>query len=232
VRELAQERIGVTLDRERGQAHVARMDGRLRRVLADQPLDRRQQRRPVAPGQVDAADRSLKQDVAGEQRLVLGQRIADVPRAVAGNEVDLELQVRQLQRLAALDRMVGLVALERTETGIRHVGHDVGQHLGLELRAVHRSARRPGDRRDRADVIEVAMGQQDRLNRVDLECAQRLQNPLGLVTRVHDHGGRRVRPTDHVAVLLHRPDREHPRVDHVVGGPCLRIRRRHRNVSR
>ena len=86
LRELAQERVRVALAAERGDPHVARVNGRLGRIGADQRLDRGQQRRPVAAGQVDAPDRALEQHVAGEQRPLVGQRIADVSGAVAGRE--------------------------------------------------------------------------------------------------------------------------------------------------
>jgi hypothetical protein len=63
----------------------------------------REQGRPVAAGQVDAADRALEEDVAGEDRVLAADRVGDVAGAVAGGEDDVELEPGQLQRLAAGD---------------------------------------------------------------------------------------------------------------------------------
>ena len=67
--------------------------------------------------------------------------------------------------LAAVDGVVGVVAFVRADAGPRHVGHDVGEDRHLDFRAVDRCSGRPGDRRDRPDVIEVAVGEQDRFER-------------------------------------------------------------------
>jgi uncharacterized protein (DUF58 family) len=64
---------------------------------------------------------------------------------VPGREQHVQLHAGQLQRLATGDRVVGLVALERSEARPRHVVHDVGQHLALELGAVHGRTRGPRD---------------------------------------------------------------------------------------
>ena len=52
---------------------------------------------------------------------------------------------------------------------------------GLELRAVHGRAGRPRHRRHRADVVEVSVGEQDRLDGRDPERLERAEQPLGLV---------------------------------------------------
>ena len=57
---------------------------------------------PVAARQVDAADRALEQDVAGEDRLLAGDREGEVARAVAGREQDVDLEPGELELLAAL----------------------------------------------------------------------------------------------------------------------------------
>ena len=107
--------------------HVAGVDGRLVGVGVEQLADRLDQRRPVAAGQVDAADRALEEDVAGEDRVLVADRVGDVAGAVAGGEDDVELEAGQLQRLAAGERLVGLVALERAEALPGDEGHDVGE---------------------------------------------------------------------------------------------------------
>ena len=113
----------------------------------------------------------------------------------------------RLNLLTARDRMVGLVALEWPEAGW-DPAHDVRQHAALDLRAVHRSACLPGNLGDGADVIEVAVGDEDRLD-LHPERVRRGKQAVGLVARIHDHpavriGGR----ADDVGVLLDRTDGE------------------------
>src|SRR3712207_7754906 len=59
-----------------------------------------------------------------------------------------------LSRSAALDRLVGVVGLERAESGPRDVVHDVREDRDLDLGAVHGGAGRLGHGRHRADVVE------------------------------------------------------------------------------
>ena len=70
-----------------------------------------------------------------------------------------------VEPLAARDRLVGVVGLERAEA--RATARSVmmsGQHRDLELRAVDRRAGCARERRDRADVVEVRVREQDRLD--------------------------------------------------------------------
>jgi hypothetical protein len=226
MRELAQERIRLALGAERRQPHVPRVDGGLVRIGVEQLLDRAQQRRPVAARKVDATDRALEQHVAGEQRPVLRERVSDVAGAVAGDEADLEREAREVQRLAAADGVVRVVALKRAEAGPADVGVDVGQHLGFALRAVDRRAGRARHRGHGSDVVEVGVGEEDRLDRHDVQGLEGVEQPLGLVARVDDHGALGVRQAHEVAVLLHRPNGEHPCVDHGFGGRARRAMRR------
>ena len=85
---------------------------------------------------------------------------------------------------------------------------------------------------DGAHVVEVAMRDQDRIDRLDPEGILRIQQTTGLLARI-DHDCRiGARAPHEVAVLLHRADREHAGVDHrLVAAAFLAIRRRHRNVS-
>src|SRR3954466_4310924 len=88
-RQRAEEGIGRPLCPERGQAHVAGVDDRLVRVGVHQLGDRGEQGWPVATGQVDATDRALEEDVAGEDRRLAFDRVGDVAGAVARGEDDL-----------------------------------------------------------------------------------------------------------------------------------------------
>ena len=90
------------LGAERRDAHVARVDGRLRRA-ARRPASRIESSsvRPVAAGQVGPPDRALEQHVAREERLLVGDREGHVAGAVAGREEHVDLESRQLQLLAA-----------------------------------------------------------------------------------------------------------------------------------
>ena len=221
--DLAQEGVGGRLLAQRRQPHVAREDLGLRGQRLQQLGDRVGERRPVAAGQVGAADRPLEDHVAREHRLLVGDRVGDVPGAVAGDEVDVDLQARERQVLAAGDRLVGVVALERAEAGPGDVGHDVGQDGDLDLRAVHGRAGGAGHGRHRPDVVEVAVGYEDRLDR-DAERAGGRQQPLGLLAGIdHDRrdAGASLRGAGgahDVAVLLHWPDGEcaHVQVAHRV----------------
>ena len=113
--------------------------------------------------------------------------------------------------LAAGDGVLGLVALERPEPGWRPL-HDVREQRALDLRAVDGGAGRARHRRDRADVIEVAVGDQDRLD-LHPERVDRGQQALGLIAGVDEHGALGVgRGAHDVGVLLHEPDGERPHV--------------------
>ena len=110
-----------------------------------------------------------------------------------GGEDDVDLHPGELEPLAAGDGLVGVVALERAESRPRDVGHDVGEHRHLDHGAVDRRPGGLGDRRDRADVVEVAVGDEDRVD-ADAELVDRVEDPLGLVARVDDQArGRRRR---------------------------------------
>ena len=102
--------------------------------------------------------------------------------AVAGREEHLDVQAGEPQPLAAGERVLGLVALERAEPG-RHPAHDVGEHRALDLRAVDGRAGGARDGRDRADVVEVAVRDQDRLD-LHAERLDALEQPLGLLAGV------------------------------------------------
>ena len=68
--------------------------------------------------------------------------------------------------------------------------------------------------RDRAHVIEVGVREQDGLDRGDLKRLERTDEALGLIAGIDHHGTVSIGEPDDVGVLLHRPDGEHPDVDH------------------
>src|ERR1700742_5282294 len=78
------ERIRRPLGAERRDPHVAGMDDGRVGVRVEQRADRGGEGRPVAAGQVDAADRALEEDVAGEDRVLAADRGGDVAGAVGG----------------------------------------------------------------------------------------------------------------------------------------------------
>jgi hypothetical protein len=214
MRELAQERVGVALDTQGRDAHVSGVDGRLRRIGLHQRVDRAQQGRPVPAREVHAADRALKEDVAGEQRAVVLERIGDVAGAVTRHERDLELEAREVQRLTAADGLVCVVVLEGTKARQAHVAVDVGEDVGLELRAVHGGAGGAGHGCDGADVVEVRVSEQDRLDGADAQRLERSDEAVGLIAGIDHHRPVGVGEPHDVGVLLHRPDSEHAGVDH------------------
>ena len=57
--------------------------------------NRSHQRVVIAPGQIDASHRALKENVAGEQRRCVPDRVRNVTRAVTRREDHLECQAGQ-----------------------------------------------------------------------------------------------------------------------------------------
>ena len=95
-------------------------------IGVEERLDRGQERRPVAAGEIHAAHRALKEDVAREQHSLFGYGVADVAGAVPGREADLEAQAGEVEPLPSGDRLVGGIALIRSESRPRDERHDVG----------------------------------------------------------------------------------------------------------
>src|SRR5918996_4785902 len=98
---------------------MAGIDRSLGRKRPNQHANRLQQCRPIPAREVDAPDRSLEQDVAGEDRLLVRDRERDVTWAVAGREDDIDLVIRELELLAPLQRVLRVVRLEGAEAGPR-----------------------------------------------------------------------------------------------------------------
>ena len=145
--------------------HVAGVDGRLVRVGVEQGADRAHQGRPVAAGQVDPPDRALEEDVAGEDRVLAAHRVGDVAGAVAGGEDDVELEAGQLQRLAAARPSRRPRSSRTGRSPASGTKAMMSASTGTSIsRAVDRRAGGRRDRRDGADVVEVAVGDEDRLD--------------------------------------------------------------------
>ena len=135
--------------------------------------------------------------------------------------------------------MLGLIAAERAEAG-RHPAHDVCQDGLLDLRAVDGSAGRLGDGCDGADVVEVAVGDEDGLQ-LHAQRVDGLQQALGLIAGVDDDRARGLAGVavgvgthaHDVAVLLHRADGEGADVEaaHLEARVLLRCRRRYIHMS-
>ena len=64
-------------------------------------------------------------------------------------------------------------------------------------------------------MIEVGVGDENRLDRPDPKLLDRVEEPVGLVAGIDDQRRARALLAHDEAVLLHRPDREHARVDHL-----------------
>ena len=130
-----------------------------------------------------------------------------MPRAVAGRVHDVDLEARELEPLPAADRMIRLVALVRPESRPRDEAHDVREHRDLDLRAPDRRLGGAGERRHRADVVEVAMRDEDRFD-LEPEVVDRIEDAIGVVAGIdHDRPLGAVGPGD-VAVLADRADRK------------------------
>ena len=182
-----------------------RPPGRVRSRCADRLQDLR---RRAAP-EVRASDRATKKGVAGEEHVAVlaVHPEAEAPRRVPRRVDDLELS------LAAGDPVPG------RESPVDDAGRVQRQAERLPLRGeilverpvarVHedRRARDALDQRRGARVVEVRM-RVDEGDRSQAGPGERLEDPVGLVPRVHDDGlaGRRVRHDR--AVALERTDRE------------------------
>src|SRR5581483_7998497 len=105
--QLGQERIRVELSAERRLGTVTGVDDGVAPVAVDESPDRLEEGLPVAAGEVDAADRTCEQQVAGEDDAAGRER--DVPGRVARHLHDLEFEARDRDRVAVPDRVLGLV---------------------------------------------------------------------------------------------------------------------------
>src|SRR5690348_12285428 len=99
--ELGEEGVARALRAERGESHVAGVNGGVLVQVVHERADRLEQGRPVAAGQVGAADGALEQHVSREHDLFVRDREGHVARAVARGEDHVDLEVRQLELLAA-----------------------------------------------------------------------------------------------------------------------------------
>ena len=90
----------------------------------------------------------------------------------------------------SLDRLLGRVGLERPEAREAHVVVDVLEDEDLARGAVDRGAGAARHLGHRADVVEVAVGDQDRLDR-RAELVERLVERVRLVARIDQQRLRR-----------------------------------------
>src|SRR5205807_6305170 len=94
--------------------------------------------------------------------------------------------------------------------------------------------RRAGGLRDGghgADVVEMRVGEQDRLE-LDAEVLDGVQQPIGLLAGVDHEGAGRVLRADEERVLLDRADGEHADVEAHRSLPSARWRWRRRYIHR
>ena len=149
---------------------------------------------------------------------------------MAGREDHVDVEARELQLLAALDRLLGIPGLERAEARPRDEAVDVGEHHLLDLGNPDLRAGRLRDRSHGSDVVEVRVRQQDRLE-VEAELLDRAEQPRRLLAGVDDHGLARAVPAEQEAVLGHRADGEHPDVHHCWSFFAWRRRYMNRSVK-
>ena len=134
------------------------VDGRLGREALGEQADRVEERRPVAAGQVDAADRAGEEHVAREERAVGGE--GEVARRVAGDRERLPRDAGQLERLVAGEPVLGLPRADVHAVG----GVDLVRPLEHERLGLGDPDRRAGALRqagDAAEVVEVRVRDED-----------------------------------------------------------------------
>src|SRR3954454_122184 len=124
---------------------------------------------------------------------------------MAGRRDHVERETGELERVAAGDAVLRRVRLERPEAGPAHVVVDVLEDLDLARRAVDGRARVLRHRGDGADVVEVAVRDQDRLD-PDVALGDLALQALGLLAGIDQDRAAVLR--DEPGVLLHRPDGE------------------------
>ena len=170
------------LGAERRLRAVAGIDDGLRRIAVDERADRVEERVPVGARQVDAADRAGEEEVAAEERAVGVE--GDVRGRVAGDRDALERDAGDVDRLAALEQVVGHVRAAR-HAGRRELRVAL-EPVALALRHVDRRAGSLGEVGDAAQVVEVAVRDQDRAARRaaagELEPQRRLRRRPGSTT--------------------------------------------------
>ena len=141
----------------------------------------------------------------------------------------VDVEARELQPLAARDGLLRLPRLVRAEALPRDVAHDVREDVRLEHRAVDGRAGGARDGRDGADVVEVRVREQDRVevetpNSSSAFSSLSGSSPGSTSTRAVGV----VAAAQQEAVLLHRPDGEHPHVHYEAsffGASCFAWRR-------
>jgi len=102
-----EERVAFKLVAERRLRAVAGVDNGVRRIAVDEGAHGGDERVPVGARQVDAPDGAREEQVAAEQRPV--RVVRDVRRGVSGDGDALEREPADVDRLAALEQVVGHV---------------------------------------------------------------------------------------------------------------------------
>ncbi len=192
--ELAEERIRLELAAERRRVAVAGVDDRVAAVALDEPLDRGDERAPVAAGEVDAADRALEQEIARED--VRADAEGDVVDRVARDPGDLELEPGDRDDVAVAHLVLGIVRPHPRSTAC----DPVAQRLRLAGRRPDLGSGRLGQRGDSFHVVDVRVGDEDPCDRCS-EPVELCEERRRISTRVDDRAGSRlVRGADEVAV--------------------------------
>jgi thiol-disulfide isomerase/thioredoxin len=167
----------------------------------------RQKRRMVAAREIGSADRSLEQHVADKREPRLRLKKHHMARGMAGAMQDVETHAAHVDLVAVTQPLIG---------GKRYRGwkpeqfcllrQDIEPELLFALRADDGDAERIAQFRRGADVVEMAVGQQNALQR---KAALRYfgQQAFGLAAGVDQRGATRFVP-DQRAVLLIRSDGE------------------------
>ncbi len=170
-------------------------------------LDRRDQRRMAAAGQIGAADRAVEQHVAdiGEAHVPVEEHHAArrVPRTVK----NLEGEVADLYGVAFVEPAVGRDVAHAGDAEARAAAFEiVEQRLVGDVRSLDRHAAELFLQLGRtARVIEMAVRQPDLLDR-DAGLRNRLKNIVHVAARIDDDGALGRLAPDQCAVLLERGD--------------------------
>ena len=122
------------------------------------------------------------------EKSIPSRREGDVAGRVARHVDDVEGDAGDLDRLAACEPDVGSI---RRESAGRDRRRRILEHRRLARRHVHRRTGGLGERRDSAEVVPVAVGDEDRAQR--RPCAPARAAAATSYARIDDDGLRRVR---------------------------------------
>ena len=143
----------------------------------------------VAARQIRTPDRALEQDIAHQREARWRVEEHHVSRRMSGTVQHLELHPRDIDRIALDEPAVGR---HRAHVGqaelARLILHPLDQRLVRLVRPLNRHAQRFRQLRRSADMVDMAVGDQDAFD-LDVLRLQRVENGIDIAARIDDDAG-------------------------------------------